>query len=229
MAKTRVRETKGKKILKKIQTIVEFFITLIVVITSIIIIVQRVSNNENSFSGFRIFKIETGSMIPKYNINDVILARETDAKNIKIGDDLVYKAEEGEMKGMIITHQVIGKEEKEGKIFFTTQGIANNSADPEFESEQAIGVVKCKLHVLTFMVNIFSNIYLFYFIIILPLTIYIFFKEIHGADRRERKREKEMLKKVDEPKLLTEKNTPRKRKKKNDKSTEESASKRKRI
>lgn len=213
MTKTRVGETKGKKILKVIQSIIEFLITLIIVITSIIIIVQRVSNNENSFSGLRIFKIETGSMIPKYNINDVILAREVAPENIQIGDDLVYNAKEGPMKGMIITHRVIDKKEQDGKILFTTQGIANNSADPEFESEQAIGVVQCKLHVLTFMVNIFNNIYLFYFIIILPLTVYIFFKEIHGADKRERKKEKEMLKKAEEHKFLAEKTKTSGRKK----------------
>ena len=57
---------------------------------SITIVTQRVSNNENSFLGFRIFKVETGSMIPKYQIGDVILIKEKDINKIKVGDDVTY-------------------------------------------------------------------------------------------------------------------------------------------
>lgn len=191
MIKNRIRETKKKKFFRGILRIIEFIVICVVIYISAIIVVQRFSNNEKGLFGYRMFKVETGSMIPKYLINDVILVKEMDTNNIQIGDDVTYKAETGQMKGMIVTHQVIEKGEKEGRQYFYTKGIANDTKDPIIYEDQIIGVVEKKIYTLSFIINLisilFSNIYSLYFCIVIPLTIYIFFKVVHSTDRRERK------------------------------------------
>ena len=124
-------------------------------------------------------------------INDVILVKEMDTNNIQIGDDVTYKAETGQMKGMIVTHQVIEKGEKDGRQYFYTKGIANDTKDPIIYGDQIIGVVQKKIYTLSFIINLisilFSNIYSLYFCVVIPITIYLFFKVAHSTDRRERK------------------------------------------
>ena len=101
------------KIVKTIWKILEKFIIAAIILISIIIVTQRVSNNKNAFLGFRIFRVETGSMIPKYQIGDVILVKETNIDKIEIGDDVTYNGTAGMMKGKVVTHQVIEITENE--------------------------------------------------------------------------------------------------------------------
>ena len=179
-------KNKRKGALKKIWSFLEGIITILIVVTCLIIITQRLSDNEDSFMGYRLFKVETGSMIPKYNINDVILVTEKEPKDIKEGDDLVYVGLDGEYAGRIITHQVVRVEKKGVETEFYTKGLANNAEDPVVHAEQVIGVVKTKIQTLTLITNILLNPYSLYFLIVLPFTIAIFLREVHSKDMKER-------------------------------------------
>lgn len=179
-------KNKRKGTLKKILSFFERIITILIVATCLIIITQRLSDNEESFMGYRLFKVETGSMIPKYNINDVILVTEKEPSEIKEGDDLVYVALDGEFAGMVITHQVVRIEEDGAERKFYTKGLANNTEDPVVHPEQVIGVVKTKIVTLTLITNVLLNPYSLYFLIVLPVTITIFLREVHSKDRKEK-------------------------------------------
>ena len=168
------------KIIKTAWKILEKLVMIAIIFISITIVTQKVSKNETAFLGFRIFKVETGSMIPKYQIGDVILVKETDINKIKIGDDVTYNGTAGMMKGKIVTHQVVEITEKDGKKIFKTKGIANNAADPLIYGSQIDGVVQCRLRIITFICNLLANKYIFYFCGVLPLTIWIFFAVIKG-------------------------------------------------
>ena len=169
-----------KKILKTTWKVLEKIITIAILFISITIVTQRVSNNENSFLGFRIFRVETGSMIPKYQIGDVILIKEKDIDKIKVGDDVTYYGTAGTMKGKIVTHQVIEITEEEGKKIFHTKGIANLAKDPVISGDQIDGVVLCKLRIVSALISVLSNGYVFYFCGVIPLTVLIFFTVIKG-------------------------------------------------
>lgn len=179
-------KNKRKGTFKKIWSFFEAILTILIVATCLIIITQRLSDNEESFMGYRLFKVETGSMIPKYNINDVILVTEKEPKDIKEGDDLVYVGLDGEYAGRIITHQVVRVENDGVEVKFYTKGLANNAEDPVVHAEQVIGVVKTKVQTLTIITNILLNPYSLYFLIVLPFTIAIFLREVHSKDMKER-------------------------------------------
>lgn len=162
------------KTIKIVWKVIEKIIILAVIIISIIIVTQKVTDNEKAFLGYRIFKVETGSMIPKYNIGDVILVKEKDINEITIGEDVTYWGTSGSMKGKIVTHQVIDIETVEGKKVFHTKGIANKLEDPVISGNQISGVVKGKMYILTGIISLLTNKYIFYFGAIIPLTIFIF-------------------------------------------------------
>ena len=169
-----------KKILKTTWKLLEKIIMLAILFISITIVTQRVSNNENSFLGFRIFRVETGSMIPKYQIGDVILIKEKNIDQIVVGDDVTYYGTSGTMKGKIVTHQVIEITEEDGKKIFQTTGIANTAKDPVISGDQIDGVVLCKLRIVSALISVLSNGYVFYFCGVIPLTVLIFFTVIKG-------------------------------------------------
>ena len=176
----KMERRKGNTCLHFIWNIFVKILTLVIIFISIIIVIQKVTNNEESFFGFRIFRVQTGSMIPKYQIGDVILVKETEPDKIKIGDDVTYEGETGSMKGMLVTHRVIDIEEVDGKRVFHTQGIANNLEDPVVNEDQVNGVVQTKMYILSLICMLLNNKYVFYFCGILPLTIYVAFRIFKG-------------------------------------------------
>ena len=187
--KSKIGRKVASKPVKIIISILIKIITLIIIFISIIIVIQKVTNNEESFFGFRIFRVQTGSMIPKYQIGDVIMVKEVDPDKIKIGDDVTYEGETGSMKGMLVTHRVIDIEEVDGKRVFHTKGIANKLEDPVISEDQINGVVQTKMYVLSLICMLLNNKYIFYFCGILPLTIYVAFKLFKGKDMKRIERE----------------------------------------
>ena len=178
-AKEKVPTKKNKTVRKKFKIlwdIIVKLVTLLIVLISLIIIVQKVTNNKESFFGYRICRVQTGSMIPKYQIGDVILVKKQDVDKIKVGDDVTYLGESSSVKGILITHRVIDIQEVDGKKEFHTQGIANNLEDPVVYGNQINGVVQFKMPILTLLCKLLNNKYIFYFGAVLPLTLYIFFR-----------------------------------------------------
>ncbi len=186
-------QKESKSTLKKnrslhiIKSIISRIITIIIILICIIIVVQKVTNNKESFFGYRIFRVQTGSMIPKYNVGDVILVKEKDINQIKVGDDVTYHGEASSVKGLLITHRVIDIEEIDGQKAFHTKGIANNLEDPVVYGNQINGVVQTKLYILSLICMLLNNKYVFYFCGILPLTIYLGFRIFKGRHMNEEK------------------------------------------
>ena len=181
----------ASKPFRMIWNLIVKILMLIILFISIVIVVQKVTNNQESFLGFRIFRVQTGSMIPKYQIGDVIIVKETDPDKIKIGDDVTYEGKAGSMNGLLVTHRVVDIEEVDGKKVFHTKGIANNQEDPVVGEDQINGVVQTKMYILSWICMLLNNKYVFYFCGILPLTIYVAFRIFKGKKVKRAERENE--------------------------------------
>ena len=72
---------------------------------------------------------------------DVILVKDTPAEDIRKGDIISYRAEQGEMTGNVVTHRVIEDPVyKNGTYYLQTQGDADGTVpDPQITSDQVIG------------------------------------------------------------------------------------------
>ena len=163
-----------RKILKIVENIFYTLMILLVILILLVVIMQRVTNNTITIGGLRIFLVETGSMIPVYNIGDVLLAKEIRGDDIKVGDDLVYLGEKGSFAGRIVTHRTISIEKKEeGNYKIITKGVANNSADPEIDQTQVYGKVICNLKILGWIAKLVRNVYTIYIILLIPVVLLI--------------------------------------------------------
>ncbi len=172
----KIRKIFENKVVKTILKIIKLLIELLVLFVVMIILVQRFTNNEHSFLGYRIFNVATGSMEPSLNVGDTIVSKECDPKDLKVDDVIVYRGNKVDYNGKIITHKIIKIETAEdGKLLFHTKGIANVVEDPIVEESQIYGKVIHNNAVLTLACKLLVNKYFLYFFVILPLIIYFFY------------------------------------------------------
>jgi signal peptidase len=188
--KNKFKSIKKNKVYKIIKGILKTILSFFVVVFVSIIFIQRFSDNNISLGGYRIFTIITESMVPKYQVGDMIISKEVSVSDIKVGDDVVYIGASGDFKDKIVTHQVIEIDKEDDIYYFHTKGIANTLEDPLVSEEQIYGVVKYKFVFLSKISKLINNIYGFYFIIFVPFVVLLFFEimdVIHGGEKLKNK------------------------------------------
>ena len=173
------KKRKMPKALKIIGNIIYYIFFAFVTVILLLILVQRFSKNEVAIGGYRVFNVITESMVPEYEVGDVIISEEVEAKNIELGDDVVYLGKEAPFKDLTVTHRVVDLNENEdGSYSFITRGIANNVDDPIIEESQIYGRIIYKVYSLSYISKAINNTYLFFFVIFVPITILVSIKII---------------------------------------------------
>lgn len=190
-------------VLKLINNIVYVILFLIVASVLFVVILQRASNNVIALGGVRVFNIISESMIPKYNIGDVLVVKSIEPQNIKVGDDIAYIGQESTFNQKIVTHQVIKIDYENGEYIFHTKGIANILEDPLVHQNQVFGKVVYKIWILSLISKILSNVYVVFFGIFVPIVILIFWTILKLKGLVEVEEYEEEI----EPKKTTKKNT----------------------
>lgn len=166
---------KDNKFLRFLGNFLYIILVILVLLILLVVALQRFSNNTIALGGFRIFNILTGSMEPEYGVGDIILIKEVEPKEIKVGDDITYLGKEGDFNGKIVTHRVRAVIPSEtGEYKFITQGLTNDIADPEITASQVQGKVIYKTVILSFISGLVNNLYSMYFVIFIPIAIIIF-------------------------------------------------------
>lgn len=167
-----MKKIKSNKVINLIGKIAYTLMVLLVILVSAFAVVQKLSDNRFSIGGIKIFTVITGSMIPVYEIGDIIIVKEVLPEEINVGDDIVYKGEKGSYNKKTITHRVISIQKKEdGNYMIITKGVANSAQDPEINQTQVLGKVIGKVPIISFILKVITNIYVWMFI---PVVILIY-------------------------------------------------------
>ena len=162
-----------KNLLKIIWKVLKWVMSIFIVLIVSVIVIQRVSNNKFTLGGYSIFTVVTQSMIPKYQVGDMLLAKSVDTSKLKVGDDVVYMGAVGTFQGKIVTHQIVEIEEGSPRKFHT-KGINNMIEDPVIDETQIFGKVVMKLTILSMISKVISNQFGFFFIIFVPIVVLVF-------------------------------------------------------
>lgn len=187
-----MKKEKLKKIFSIVKGIINTIIVLVVISFVLMVCLQRFSNNRVSFLNYRMFTVVTGSMEPKYNIGDVLIAKEKSPSEIRVGDAISYLAEKGEIRNNVVTHEVVSiTKDENGKYLFHSKGIANLIEDPVVHEDQLYGVVVYKTKLLSWVRKIISTDTGMLFLIIIPI-VYIIVSEMIAMliEKEEKRREK---------------------------------------
>ena len=166
-----------KKVIKKILNILKIIILILLILFALFTVYQKVFPNNPSAFGFRTYSIITKSMEPVLKKGDVILVQERNTSSYKVGDIITFKGTSGDLKGKIVTHEIVGIKLENGKNIFYTKGIQNISEDPAVYEDEILGKYIYKFKVFSLIERIMDTKIGFILIIIIPLG-YIYFYEI---------------------------------------------------
>ena len=191
----KLKEKVEKSIFVKIAKVL-LYILVILLLT--VTVVQKASNNSLSLGGYRLFMIISKSMEDEYSVGDILVSKTVKESDLKVGDNITYLGKSGDMKGLIITHQLIKIEEENGVKYYTTKGIANDVADPRIKYDQIYGKIVYKTIILSFLGEFMTKplaYYLLFIIIALAFCIevvsYIFSRYKDDDDEDEEDDEEE--------------------------------------
>ena len=159
---------------KKILGFLRSILTILLLGILVIVIVQRFSNNKIAVGGIRIFNVATESMVPEYEVGDVLLVKEIDANSLKKGDDITYLGEQGSFENRVVTHRIVDIEEIDGEKVYHTKGIANDVEDPTITADRIYGKVIYKCIIISLLTKLMNNMTAFYIVVFIPVGILIF-------------------------------------------------------
>ena len=138
----------------------KFFGLILQCIIILWIVFNIFSAMNKSFLGFRIYRVESGSMEPTLKVNDLIIVKTM--RDYNIGDIVTFKDE-----GQYITHRIVEKDND----MITTKGDSNNTKDPTINKNQIVGRVIYQCKVLGILRQLMLKPY--FWIIIFIISIFI--------------------------------------------------------
>lgn len=127
--------------MKTIWKAIKWIITVFLIIILLIVLFQRISNNKLALGNTYIFQVASESMLPRYRVGDIIIVRKTDPSKLEVGDSITYLGKSSNLRGLVITHEIVKKEEIDDKYHFVTKGLMNEVEDPEITEDDIYGKV----------------------------------------------------------------------------------------
>lgn len=151
---------------------------------------SKISNNPL----FSAYVIVTESMVPTINVNDGIIVKRVDNKDIGVGDIITFTSSDDRYSGLTITHRVVNKERvADGKYLYITKGDNNIVVDPgTINLENIYGKVLFKIPKIGYVQKFVSSPLGFVLSIVIPIIIVILY-EIYRVMNAIQKRNKELM------------------------------------
>ena len=144
------------KLLTIIGTVLCVILIPILVVNVTLIVKSFINEDEvPGIGGYSPLFVLTDSMYPEIESGDLIICEVVDAEDVKVRDVIAFFDPAGNGTS-VVTHRVIDIFEKDGQIYFTTQGDANNTADSKpVPGNKLVGLYNSRIgglgHVIMFM------------------------------------------------------------------------------
>lgn len=160
-----------KKILYAIINILSVVIIIAAVFVLLIVVMTKPGKTPN-IAGYMALRVTTGSMAPTYDVDSLIIVKETDPASIWENDVISFYSSDPALSGAVNTHRVVSVSQDGDNYRFVTKGDANNVVDRyDVDSRDLLGKVVWSSLLLGKIVRLVSNPLIFVPIILVPLAI----------------------------------------------------------
>lgn len=142
---------------------------------NISLIIQGYQNPDEvpGIKGYKPMMVLTDSMAPTIKSGDLIIIKEIDPNELKVGDIITFFDPAGNGQ-TTVTHTIISICTENGKLMFETKGDNNNAPDRLLvESEAVIGVYMYRLPILASVAMFMQTVPGLILCIFVPLGIFI--------------------------------------------------------
>lgn len=125
MAKNKRKERSGSKILSGIGYIIILLLALVFIV-NITMIIKSYTQPDRvpDFMGYKPFIVLSGSMEPEIMAGDLIVTKEVDAGELKVGDIISFRVGDN----IVVSHRIASIDEEPERTFYT-KGDANVGMD----------------------------------------------------------------------------------------------------
>lgn len=151
---------------------IKILLFIVMALLLLVVGIQKFSNNDMSFFGVRVFMVVSGSMEEEYHVGDILVSKAVKEEDINVGDNITYRGQKSSLNGLIVTHKVIQKEERDGVTYFTTKGLANTIPDPEITYNQIYGKIIYRTKLLSTFGKLMNN-RISYYILFMTIGVVI--------------------------------------------------------
>lgn len=158
-----------RKLFSKILKVASYCLLGVIVCMSLFVVTLRFLGESTSIFGYSFYYVLTESMEPEIMAGEMIIGKETDPEDLKVGDIVTYTGESGSFAGKIITHKII---RIDGDII-TTQGVANDIPDPPIYSSRVMSRYVATIPLAGKIFSVINSKFGFIFLIITPLGVLI--------------------------------------------------------
>ena len=202
------KKGKGKRNIKKI--IIRSLIAFFAVILSLILVIaliyfvelrQNKETNKKVVPLLNAYIIVSPSMKPTINVQDAVIVRKINPRNVKKKDIITFVSNNSKYQGLTITHRVIAIKKMNNKTYlFKTKGDYNNAADTGYINGNDIyGKVLFRIPKLGYVQDFLSNAYGWILLVLMfcllimvfdSMKLYgLFKKHFHKTKKKSKKEE----------------------------------------
>lgn len=154
--KTNKKSTLAHKIMTVVGTVL-CIVLIPILIMNVSLIVKSFTNPDEvpRIGKWLPLVVLTDSMYPEIESGDLIICELVEAEDVKVKDVIAFFDPAGNGTS-VVTHRVIDVIDKDGKLYFTTQGDANNTPDAKpVPGDKLVGLYHSRIgglgHVIMFM------------------------------------------------------------------------------
>ena len=135
------------KTFKKAWSIISTALVVLIVLCAVFLMGSRLM-------GYQVYTVITGSMVPNYNVGDLVYVKSVDSiENIRVGDAITFVMNE---ELTVATHRVIRIDAEKQHLY--TKGDANEIADGSpVHFNNVIGVVEFAIPLLGYVSDFIQN------------------------------------------------------------------------
>lgn len=121
----------------KIVNILVSVALVLAVILCFLVVTQVLTDGYVTVFGHSLFRVVTGSMEPEIPVGAILVAKEVEITELRIGDIICFFSLESGRFGQIITHRVVNiLTTEDGMLLLQTKGDANLVTDIQYVTEQ---------------------------------------------------------------------------------------------
>lgn len=159
-----------KKIIYTIINVISVIIIVAAVFVLLIVVMTKPGKTPN-IAGYMALRVTTGSMEPTYEVDSLIIVKQTDPAEIAENDVISFYSSDPALSGAVNTHRVLSVEKDGSNYRYVTKGDANNVVDRyDVDSRDILGKVVWSSLLLGKLVRLVSNPLIFIPIILVPLA-----------------------------------------------------------
>ena len=168
-----------KKAASIVISVVMWIIILIAALFAFTTLATKEDGSVSNLAGFTPLTVQSDSMAPTFDENDLIFIQQCDPSSLQVGDIVTFHAIIDNQYALN-THRIIAINEVNGLNSYTTKGDNNELADQHVIADgDIVGKYVCKIPYLGKLIDFLSSTWGFLIVIVVPMLLFFIYQVYH--------------------------------------------------